>query len=195
MLGKNTSVFLQLPTVFNRSVWSNLSLNSLSSCIHRFGSFPYFVHLSNFMDHALNAICTFHWQKKREEDGDSYRVESDITKSVEQISELNMKTKYIRPRTIKWRLFPPSCFRCCLQVIIISHIPPGTHEMETNATFALHKPYNDHFIEYIRNYSDVISTVLSGYEHLDTFRVVLDESCGSIKYAWCPRVYIDILLI
>ncbi|TPP63484.1 Acid sphingomyelinase phosphodiesterase 3a [Fasciola gigantica] len=62
------------------------------------------------------------------------------------------------------------------KVIIISHIPPGTHELKVNASYALHTPYNDRFVELIQNYSDVISTVLSGYEHLDTFRVILDKS-------------------
>ncbi|VDP77685.1 unnamed protein product [Echinostoma caproni] len=62
------------------------------------------------------------------------------------------------------------------KVLLITHIPPGAQETNPNARPLYLDQYNDRIIEYIRDYSDVITAVLSGYGHTDTFRVILDKS-------------------
>ncbi|VDP77202.1 unnamed protein product [Echinostoma caproni] len=62
------------------------------------------------------------------------------------------------------------------KAIIVTHLPPGTAELHPTSGQYMHPNYNDQLVSILREFSDVIITTLAGHEHVDGFRVLLDES-------------------
>ncbi|OON13845.1 hypothetical protein X801_10373, partial [Opisthorchis viverrini] len=60
-------------------------------------------------------------------------------------------------------------------VILAMHVPFGGPEIGANDYHHLKETYNEMLVELIRNYSSVIITTIASHEHIDAFRVILDE--------------------
>ncbi|KER20349.1 hypothetical protein T265_11082 [Opisthorchis viverrini] len=62
-----------------------------------------------------------------------------------------------------------------IKVILAMHVPFGGPEIGANDYHHLKETYNEMLVELIRNYSSVIITTIASHEHIDAFRVILDE--------------------
>lgn len=62
------------------------------------------------------------------------------------------------------------------KAIIATHVPPGAMDFYQAKSRHLKPTYNEQFMKILREYSDVIITTLASHEHVDTFRVVLNET-------------------
>ncbi|KAF5406229.1 Sphingomyelin phosphodiesterase [Paragonimus heterotremus] len=62
-----------------------------------------------------------------------------------------------------------------VKVFITMHVPVGVPEFSPNNYRHLKPKYNQELVTILRGYSDVIITTLASHQHIDTFRVVLNE--------------------
>uniref|UniRef100_F1KXN2 Acid sphingomyelinase phosphodiesterase 3b n=1 Tax=Ascaris suum TaxID=6253 RepID=F1KXN2_ASCSU len=62
---------------------------------------------------------------------------------------------------------------------IIAHIPPGAFEQSPNVTWLKDK-FNAELLQILREYSDVIRSMLFGHNHRDSFRLLKGENDSSL---------------
>jgi len=60
---------------------------------------------------------------------------------------------------------------CMMQVWIVGHMPPGVMGRSRNVLW-MRPPFNQRFVDLLRQYHKVILAAIFGHEHTDGFRVV-----------------------
>ena len=61
-----------------------------------------------------------------------------------------------------------------LQVILLTHVPPGVFELYSGLMWFYNK-FNNEYLGILREYSDIIGSQIYGHEHTDSFRVLYDD--------------------
>lgn len=65
-----------------------------------------------------------------------------------------------------------------LQVILLSHVPPGLFEKYSSLMWFYDK-FNTQYVRILQKFSDVITSQIYGHEHTDSFRILKDSNGNS----------------
>ena len=62
-----------------------------------------------------------------------------------------------------------------LQVILLSHVPPGLFEKYSSLMWFYDK-FNTQYVRILQKFSDVITSQIYGHEHTDSYRILKDSN-------------------
>ena len=62
-----------------------------------------------------------------------------------------------------------------LQVILLSHVPPGLFE-EYSSLMWFYDKFNTQYVRILQKFSDVITSQIYGHEHTDSYRILKDSN-------------------